>query len=179
MRIDGKDIARLDVAQLRHLMNTLLIVEANANAVPLTDLDLTTRETDPDGGIDAYIVWPPRAKRDPLAAGPIAFQYKSGKLKPKELREEFHKPGIKEVLDSGGSYVLVVSHDYPKRTRDARNRQLSELCAERGIPETKCKILYGDHIAHWCSQHLAIMALPELGKPLRGFMTVEQWRNNA
>jgi hypothetical protein len=118
MYLDGNDVAKLNNHQLRSVMNTLLTVEANENQVQLSDLELNTRDADPDAGVDARIRWPASARHDPLGAGQTAVQYKSGKLTLVQLANEFSKPGVQQTLRRGGNYLLLVGHDYVAPTRD-------------------------------------------------------------
>ena len=46
--LDGKDLGRLNNHELRSIVNALLTAEAGRWHIPLGDLDLSTRETDPD-----------------------------------------------------------------------------------------------------------------------------------
>ncbi|MBZ5726791.1 MAG: hypothetical protein LAP87_17565 [Acidobacteriia bacterium] len=178
MHLDGDDVAKLNNHQLRKVMNALLIVEANENGVPLADLELNTRDTDPDAGIDARVQWPVSAPHDPLAAGQTALQYKSGRLTVAQLATEFGKPGVRRTLRGGGNYLLLVAHDYVVPTRDKHQKEIARLCRLRKLPVSRCKILYGDQMARWASRHLAIPILPEFGKPLHGFATVNQWKQD-
>ena len=86
--IDGKDVERLNDQEFRAVLNALFNAEAGRHHVPLLDLDLTTRQTDPDAGVDARVKWP-SSDHDVLKRGENVIQYKSGKLKLKDLREEF------------------------------------------------------------------------------------------
>ena len=45
--VDGKDIESLNADDFRTVMNRILEVEAIAKRVPLTGLDLSTRNNDP------------------------------------------------------------------------------------------------------------------------------------
>src|SRR5437868_5436043 len=90
--LDGKDVGRLNNQEFRSIVNALLRAEAGRWRVPLADLDLSTRETDPDAGIDARLKWPVNS-HEVLRVGENVIQYKSGKLSLDELRTEFRKPG--------------------------------------------------------------------------------------
>ena len=178
MPLDGRDVAQLNNHQLRKVMNTLLTVEANENRVPLVDLELNTRDTDPDAGIDARVLWPASAPNDHLAAGENVLQYKAGKLALANIATELSKPGVMKTLRAHGSYLLLVGHDYVLTTRDKHQKELARLCRKKRVPISRCRILYGDQIARWASRHLAIPILPEFNKPLRGFGTIEQLKHD-
>lgn len=57
----------------------------------LLDLDVTTRQTDPDGGVDARIKWPIGTSHDLFMGGENVLQYKAGKLTVATLKAEFGK----------------------------------------------------------------------------------------
>jgi hypothetical protein len=176
--LDGGDIARLNNHAFRKVINTLLTVEANENHVPLLDVELNTRDTDPDAGIDARIRWPSSPPHDFLPAGTTALQYKSGKLTSADLTKELGEKGVRQTLRGGGSYRLLVAHDYPSATRDKRKKELAQLCKKKHLPASRCQILYGDQVARWVSRFLSVVLLPELGKVFPAFATVERWRQN-
>jgi hypothetical protein len=52
--IHGKDVERLKDEELRSVLNALLDADASQHRVPLVDLSVTTRNDDPDAGIDAW-----------------------------------------------------------------------------------------------------------------------------
>jgi hypothetical protein len=112
--LDGKDVGRLNNQEFRSVMNALLRAEAGRCHVPLVDLDLSTRETDPDAGIDARVKWSVNG-HETLRLGENVIQYKSGKLSPDELRIEFRKPGVQAALKDGGAYLILVGQDYVRK----------------------------------------------------------------
>lgn len=172
--ITSSDVALLDNHALRRVLNTLLEAEANLHGIALTDLDTTLRENDKDAGVDARIQW--SGSHDVLKVGVNVLQYKSGKLTNKELRAEFAKPGVQDVLKHAGYYVLAVSHAYVTRSRDGRRELLGRLCSEAGIDASHCTIIFGDHIARWISRFPSIVIRREFNKGLPGFSTVEDWQ---
>jgi hypothetical protein len=105
--------------ELPSVMNALLRAEAGVHKLPIPDLEITDRVTDPDGGIDARIKWPSATQHDILSPGLNGLQYKAGKLSRKILEDETSKTDVKRLLKSGGKYILCVGFDYnPKVSRD-------------------------------------------------------------
>jgi len=177
--ISPKDVARLNNHALRAILNALLTTEADKNKVPLTDLDLTSRDNDPDAGIDGRIKWPQGVNHDVFRPGAVVVQFKSGKIKKGELLREFIKSGVQDTLKvEKGQYILFVSHDYVAPSRTKQLTALKGLCKRRGIDPGRCKIVYGDQIARWISRFPAIAIRPELEKGYPAFATVEQWRQH-
>jgi len=143
----------------------------------LGDLDLSTRETDPDAGVDARVKWFTDG-HDILRAGENVIQYKSGKLSLKDLQTEFKKPGVQRALKKGGAYLILVSQDYVRKDIiRLREKELRKLCNRAKIPPHRAAILFGSGIARWISRYPAVLARPELRQNIHEFVTVEQWRN--
>lgn len=175
--VTGDDISRLSKEEFPKVMNTLLTVEASIHNVPITDLDLTTRVNDPDGGVDALMRWPSGVTNEFFQAGKTALQYKSGKLPARELRKEFKKRGVQECLREGGHYIVLVGHDYTPPWTEKLRGELRKLCTSKGFDPRKCKLIVGGHIAAWVSRYPAVIMIPELGKNLPAFLTVGEWRS--
>jgi hypothetical protein len=173
--ISEKTVPNLGHEQFRKVLNTLLTVEASIHKVPLQGLDLSCRDTDPDGGVDARVRWPAGLNHDVLKAGETVLQYKSGKISLKQIKTEFLKPGVQKTVRAGGRYVLMVGHDYiPKRASQLR-QQLKTLCRNRRVPIKKCEILFGSQISRWICRHPSVAIMPELGKGYPSFVTAGEW----
>src|SRR5205814_1024763 len=94
------------------------------------------------------------------------------------LEKELFKKGVRQTLHRGGHYLLLVGHDHESKTRDKRQEDLRKVCKAQRLPVSRCRILYGDQIARWISRYSAVAIMPELGKGLPAFVTVEQWRQD-
>lgn len=175
--ISDADVARLNNHGLRAVLNALLTAEADLHLVPLTDLDLTLRDTDPDAGIDGRIKWPRETRHDVIPTGLIVLQYKSGKLRRGEIAREFAKRGVQDALKKKGHYIFFISHPYPPPSRDRHRNNLRELCRRRRINPSRCTILYGDQIARWISRFPSVVIRPELEKGYPAFDTIEAWQH--
>jgi hypothetical protein len=175
--IHGKDVQNLNNEALRAVLNSLLNAEACQHRVPLLDLDVSTRNNDPDAGIDARIKWPGSISHDLFETGENVLQYKSGKLSEPLLTKEFKKPGVQQALKAGGAYVFCAGHDYV--SNDARKkyeRKLKALCKSKRIPTGRAKIIFGSGLARWICRYPAVAARPEFGKHIPEFITVERWQ---
>ncbi len=176
--VDGDEIGRLSAEAFRRVLNALLRAEVSVHNIPLTALDLSVRNNDPDAGIDAKLEWPASAQHDILPAGEIALQFKSGKLTAHQLREEFRKRGVQETLKAGGSYMLLVGHDYVPHEAKKRRAALKRLCRRGRLDPNKCSILFGSAIAQWACRHLAVVLMPELRKQIPPFITIDRLRQD-
>jgi hypothetical protein len=176
--LDGEDVARLNNQEFPSIMNALLTAEAGRWHVPLVDLDLSTRTTDSDAGIDARVKWPVDGHHI-LKPGENVIQYKSGKLSLRQLRTEFRKPGVQAALKNGGAYLVLVGKDYGRKdVIRLREKELRKLCARKKIPSRRAAILFGSAIARWISRYPAVVARPELRQNIHEFITVERWRKD-
>jgi hypothetical protein len=110
--ITGKEVAFLDNQQFPTVMNALLGAEAGQNRIPLLDLTVTSKTNDPDGGVDAQIIWPTDISHDVFTSGNNVLQYKAGKISKEILTQEFLKPDVQAALQAGGTYVFCVGYDY-------------------------------------------------------------------
>jgi hypothetical protein len=173
--VSGANISGLGHEQFRAVLNRLLTVEACLDKVPLADLDLSCRDHDPDGGIDADVKWPTGSKNEILRPGETVLQFKSGKITGPQLKREFSKPGVRKALRRGSRYILLVGHDYGKKGADQLRAKLSALCRERRISNKRCEIFFGSQIARWVSRHPSVVVMRELALGYPGFVTVEGW----
>lgn len=176
--VTGKDVEKLNNHDLRAVLNALLLAESAQHSIPIPDVDLTLRETDPDAGIDARIKWPSGKPHDVLRTGETVLQYKSGNLSVKQLEAEFKKPGVQQALKAKASYLICVGKDYVPKTVDDRKNALRKLCKKKKIPFSRTKIIFGSAIARWISRYPAVASAPALGKTIPDFVTVERWRRD-
>jgi hypothetical protein len=141
MSLDGlfseKDVAGLGVEAFRSVINRLLKVEASIYAVPLPDLNVTLRENDPDGGVDARVKWPSTANQEVLMAGENVVQYKTGKVDKRVIKKEFLKRGVQDCLKSGGYYLLLISQDCDSLKIARLREDLGALCESAGFARTQ------------------------------------------
>lgn len=176
--LTGKDVAALNSLELPKVMNALLTAEAGNNRVSISDLDVTLRSTDPDGGVDARITWPANATHDILDAGVNVLQFKSGALSKAQIEKEFAKPGVRAALRAGGTYILCLGFDYAGQSTENRKKALRALCKSKRIPVSRAKMFFGSQLARWLSRYPAVAALPEFGKRIPDFQTVSRWKQD-
>ena len=134
--------------------------------------------TDPDAGIDARIKWPSKAQHDIFSPGVNGLQYKAGKLSAKILADEVSKPDVKELLKSGGTYILCVGFDYNQRLSRDYAAKLKKILKRKRLPADHALIVPGSQLARWISRYPAVGAMPELRRRIPDFITVRQWRDN-
>jgi hypothetical protein len=88
-----------------------------------------------DGGIDAFLNEANPSIDDIIPIGTTGFQIKSSDLSPTACKNELHqnnkssqpiKPEIKNILDKGGTYILVIFADISKTQRTKREQALRD-----------------------------------------------------
>lgn len=176
--LSGRDVQPLNSVEFTAIMNSVLRSEAGINKIPIPSLEITNRMTDPDAGIDARINWLSSAQHDILSPGMNGLQYKAGKLSAKILADEVSKPDVKELLRSGGKYILCVGFDYNQKDSREYTRKLKELLRSKKLPVSRSMIVPGSQLARWISRFPAVAAMPELRRGIPDFITVAQWREN-
>jgi hypothetical protein len=174
--ITGKEVAFLDNQQFPTVMNALLGAEAGQNRIPLLDLTVTSKTNDPDGGVDAQIIWPTDISHDVFTSGNNVLQYKAGKISKEILTQEFLKPDVQAALQAGGTYVFCVGYDYGGNWIKYYRKALDALCEEKKYPTKKAKMIFGGGIARWISRYPSVAALPELGSGIPEFIPVTRWK---
>ena len=169
--ITAEEIGQLDGTQLPRLINRLLEIESGRAGLQQSALELCDNSNIPDGGVDAFLdAGDLRANRF-LPAGRSVWQYKAGIESWKSLRKEIEKPSVKEALESGGTYVLVVGRSVSKRQRDKQKPQFIEALAKVG-PGLRFKLRSQEQVAEWATARRAAMF--HLGRNMGGFEEVEQ-----
>ncbi|MBN2209459.1 MAG: hypothetical protein JW759_09205 [Candidatus Coatesbacteria bacterium] len=141
-----RDIGSLTPETGVRLFGRLLYAEAMRLGLPRNKIDISDQINLPDGGVDASVRdWPENAKPDLIKPGRTVYQIKTGQTfqpwQEAKIKNELFggrkasknslRPGIKEWLDSGATYVLVCfGHDLgDRRTKaEANIRDLLVQC---------------------------------------------------
>ncbi|HEY2548272.1 MAG TPA: ATP-binding protein [Candidatus Acidoferrum sp.] len=173
--VNGKDIENLNPDNLRKILNAFFEAEANTIAPGEARLDLSLRNYDPDGGVDARIRWPSSVLSETLLPGENVLQFKAEKLTLKKLENELSKPGVKQTLGHGGNYIVCVGHDYNPTDGKKWRSQFYKLLRQKRIAAKRGRILFGSDIAREVSRYPSVIVMPELAKDIPLFLTVDRW----
>lgn len=120
-----------------------------------------------DGGIDAFVDDATPSIAELIPRGASGFQIKSSDLSPGACRRELHqeegldkpiKPEVKNVLDKGGTYVLVLFAEITKRQRTGREQALKEEFADLGYGGPKFCIYTANQLAGFAERFPALVA---------------------
>ncbi len=173
-RLQGHEIEQLDAAAFADLLNRLLEAEADRNGLPQEAVETTEKITAKDAGIDARVRGRPTEWSKWLPSGLVAVQYKSGGIDPAELREEFQKGGVQEVVRQGGSYVVLLGRDYEDPQRQRRIQALMEEFQALGL-QPRSRFWTATDIARWASEVTGLLLLRYFRRPIGELVRFEDW----
>ena len=159
--IESKRVEDLTADQFSALIGKLLSAEAQESGIPSDGIHVCYKIEAPDGGEDARIEWQGGPARTSFLPNRLCqFQLKTGKIFPKRAGEEVLyskkrlKPMIREVLEKGGSYIMLCSHDYSQEAIQNRKNIILENIREH-LPKTEERqVQFRDsgQIAAWAAE---------------------------
>ena len=155
--IGGQDIERLTPSDLPELLRRLLGAEVIANDLPADGIKVSSDINARDGGEDGRIEWTAGPNRTRfLPARLCQFQLKAGKIEPREAAREALKPMVRQVLGSGGCYIIFCGRRYVQEriaSREAAIRDKLRLDAGIEIADHQIEFRDADQIADWANSH--------------------------
>ncbi|MFQ5853148.1 MAG: hypothetical protein ACE5JU_21525 [Candidatus Binatia bacterium] len=170
--ISAKDVDRFNDVEFLDFLNKLFLAEIHKLGVPPMSLESSLRHTDPDGGVDSRTTipeWPPERW---VPRGLTAWQFKSGGIKPGDIKKEFKKTGVQSVVTAGGSYGIIVGKDYSDPLRQSRKKTL-EACFKGKGKKNRSRLYTSTDIANWANEHPGLLLQPYLERPIGDFLRVE------
>lgn len=162
LEIEPKHIGSLNPEQLTRLLKKLLHLEAEANNILKSAVDVSLKINMPDGGEDGRIQWKSGPEETAYIPNRFTlFQCKAqsmGEAKCKNEifieRERELKPKVKEVFDARGTYVLFY-YKTAKRDSLINGFRKGLKRAGRGDWQTAdIKIYDAEKIADWVNEFL-------------------------
>ncbi|RLM83618.1 ATP-binding protein [Halobellus sp. Atlit-38R] len=154
LELTDTEIQHLNPNQAVEFFRELLWAEASETDVIQSSTHVPTAITVPDGGLDAKIENAIPSREDIIPAGDSGFQIKSSDMEPKKCRQEVRsdsgsglKSRIDELLDNGGTYIMVVFEELvgvaPQHNKDKLERRkiaLEEEFEDHGYPDADVRI---------------------------------------
>ena len=163
--VESGHISELEPSMLGDLVRKLLSAEAQENDLPIScRISVPSSLNSPDGGEDARIEWEEGLSRTKFLPNRLClFQMKTGQVYPSRTKKEILskgevKPRIREVLEQGGSYVMLCSQPYANQAIEKRERIIRETLKESGLETEKNQILFhdSDWIADWVNSRQSV-----------------------
>lgn len=187
--VDAETISMLDEHEIVELVRRLVFAELVDAGIQLSSARVPAQIHIPDGGEDGRVDWQGGPTNTHyLPSRFCIFQCKKSDPKPSKLRSEVQsqrkgkaalKPAFEELLDRGGTYVLVTSAPVVRvRPRvDAIKNSIKEA---GGNPDklTSIKIYGANELADWASIHPSVsLWVNSLRRKesLAGFLPYERW----
>ena len=163
--IDSKKIGRLTDEQLTSLLNRLLILEAEAHAIPVNNIEVGLNIRTGDGGVDASIRWSSSlcSQTRFLPSSSVVFQCKAERMGPTKCADEVVsasgtlKPLVAAALDEGATYVLFTTDAANSKQKRERIAAMRKKLAELGNPHSASAQLHVwscEDIARWTNAYL-------------------------
>lgn len=141
--VASEDVSRLKAPEFITLVGKLLSAEAQESDIPLDGIHISCETSAPDGGEDARIEWQDGPERTGFLPNRLCqFQMKTGKVGPAQAGNEVLdskkelKPMVREVLEEGGSYIMLCSQPYTEKAIKVRESKILENIRKH-LPETE------------------------------------------
>ena len=183
--ISAEDIERLTESDMHELLRRLLRAEALANELPLDGIHVSSATSSPDGGEDGRIEWTVDPARTPFLPGRLCqFQAKAGKITPTEAANEALKPMVRQVLESGGHYIVLCGKRYVRQLIERREAAIRDAVRHAGIDVGDHQIDFrdADRTADWVNHHAPVaMWVKERTQPgsIGPFRSWSHWAGRA
>lgn len=156
--VTGKHISALSPRRLTLLMRRLLDAEALSGGLPMDGVHVAANITAPDGGEDARIEWKDGPSRTKFLPNRLTqFQLKAERISPGQAGADVLttagdvQPMVRDVLQRGGTYVMVSAHSYENKLIQARADSIRKNLGKAGIVVDPDRIQFrdADQIASW------------------------------
>ena len=138
-----------------------------------------------DGGIDALIKEADPSDDSVIPRGETGFQIKASDLEPTACRRELHERGdlyrplkkeIKRLMDTGGSYVLVLFKSLTNDRIESRVNAIKDQLDKKGYANVEVRLYTADNIASMAERFPGVVAW---FKPEYSIDSYSAWARNG
>lgn len=159
--ISGDHIRALNPIVFTQLLRRILYSEAEAHNIPPDGIHVASDINAPDGGEDGYLGWDGGPDRtDFLPCRKNQFQLKCGKVPPGSAAREVLtrngevKPKVREVLATGGCYIMLSSHTFTRHAIGQREQRIRKSLHEAGLEVGEGQVQFrdADQVATWVNR---------------------------
>ena len=166
------------------LIERLLVAEASVYGISLNSIHVSSNPNTPDAGEDAHIAWVTKPDHTRfLPSNNCVFQLKARPFRPSDLRKEIVAKGkikdrVREVLEKGGTYLMLCTHEYSGQFIKIREEVVLDTLREHGLNVSNSQVEFRDasKIATWLNHYhaVALWYLETIGSPeVKHFQTWE------
>lgn len=183
--LEIKDLTNLGPDRAVSFFRKLLWAEALQVGISRNMIDVPENINVPDGGIDAIIRDANPTSDEVIPQGLTGFQIKSSDLCPSRCKQELHingdihndlKPEIKQILESDGTYVLVLFADITTQQKRKREEAIKQELEEFGYRNPKIRIYTASQIIEFANRFPAVICY--LKPHITSCMPYELWHKN-
>lgn len=168
--VTAEEIDSLDERRFQELVNRLVEIEVSQEGLSVDVLVSSDRIHDRDGGIDARIRAPRFEGNEFLPASSSIWQAKAGKSAWPDYDAELGKRRVREAVQSGFTYVVVLGRQVNDEQYDAQKDRLTSAL-QKFTPDPSFTIRSASQIARWVTKYPAVWHL--LGRPPSSFWGVD------
>lgn len=111
-----------------------------------------------DGGIDALIEEADPSDDSVIPRGKTGFQIKASDLEPHACKRELLKPAVKDLLNAGGNYVLVLFKSLTNDQIERRRKVIEEHLVSKRYSKAKVRLYTVDNLAPMAERFPGVMA---------------------
>jgi DNA-binding transcriptional regulator YiaG/nicotinamidase-related amidase len=159
--VTGAHISALSDVFLVALVRRLLSGEAARHQLPPDRIHVASTLTAADGGEDARIVWEGGPDRTPfLPSRDCLLQAKATGMTPSRAAKDVLtsagvlEPLIREVLEAGGTYMMLCNRPYVRKAIVEREAKVREAVRAQGVTIKTAQVVFrdADQIATWVNE---------------------------
>lgn len=186
--VSATDICSLDGSELQVLANKLLLAEAMEWKIPLRGIDATSpaQITTGDGGQDARISWQGGVEQTNfIPSRDTVFQVKAKNMTEATCRECVLAPSknrllpmVEDVLNRGGSYVILCNQNVPSGKIAVRRRGIRDGLSIGGrLDSAAASVDFYDanKLSDWANLYPAIVAWIRSRRGVPTSPSVQAW----
>lgn len=185
LEITGADIKELNDSDLRSLIGLLCEADLRVSGIPSAGVTWGGHQNAADGGLDVRVDLTTELISDGfIPRSKTGFQVKKPDMPRSAILTEMRpegtlRPVIKELIDSGGAYIIVSSQG---STADGalsnRKKAMIEALSDCIITsDYKVDFYDRERIAGWVRSHpsLVLWVRDKIGRPLQGWKAYGHW----
>jgi len=184
-QIDKTIIKAVDDETARELVARLCRAELRSQGLPESAVTWGGDQRAKDGGVDVRVdCQSPLIKPDFVTTSSAVFQVKAEKFPPGKIAKEMApkgavRPAILDLKDTGGSYVIVSTHDDASyEALQPRRDAIARCLTDHGLDEYVQHDFYDSRrMADWVEQHpsVATWLRHKAGCPLKAWRPYGPW----
>ena len=185
LEITGDDIKELSDTDLRKLVGLLCEAELRASGIPTAGVTFGGHQNAADGGLDVRVDVLTELITDGfIPRSKTGFQVKKPDMPRSKILDEMRpdgilRPVIKDLLDSGGAYIIVSSQgSTADGTLSNRKKAMVEALSDSiGHSDYKVDFYDRERVAGWIRSHpsLVLWVRDKIGRPIQGWRAFENW----